>query len=115
MKNYIAEGDVIQVDAPANVSSGDGVLVGQFFGIATTTEVSGDPVQIKTTGVVDITKVSAQAWTVGAAIYWDDAADNATTVATGIQIGVATAVAANPTPTGRVRLNGFLQPAYASY
>ena len=115
MKNYIAEGDVVQVDAPANVTSGDGVLVGQIFGIATTTESSGDPVQVKTTGVFDITKVSAQAWTVGAAIFWDDGADNATTVDTGILIGCAVAAAANPTPTGRVRLNGFLQPAHASY
>jgi len=40
-------------------------------------------------------------------IYWDDAAKNATTtVGTNKLIGVATAAAANPSATGRVRLNG---------
>ena len=115
MKNYVQEGDVIPVTAPAAVTSGDAVLVSQFFGIAVTDAAISTTVQIKTTGVFDITKVSAQAWLPGDAIYFDDATGEATTVATGIQIGVALAAATNPSATGRVRLNGFLQPAYASY
>lgn len=34
MKNYVQRGDVITATAPANVTSGDGVLVGLLFGVA---------------------------------------------------------------------------------
>lgn len=43
MKNYIQEGRMITVAAPAgSVTSGDGVIVGSLFGIAT--EAAGDGV-----------------------------------------------------------------------
>lgn len=113
--NYVAPGDVVVVTSPASYSSGDGVLLGQFFGIALTDGGSGDDLPIQLTGVWDIAKTSAQAWAVGDAIYWDDATSLCTTANTGINIGVAVAVAANPSATGRVRLAGHLQPAYASY
>ncbi len=106
MKNFIQPGVTIKVTAPATVSSGDGVLVGNLFGIAVTDAGSGDDVEIMTEGVFDIAKVSAQAWAVGDIIYWDDGAGNATTADTNVAIGVCTAVAANPTSTGYVRLNG---------
>lgn len=58
-------------------------------------------------GVFDLPKTSAQAWTVGAKIYWDSANGLATTTASGNSlIGTALAAAANPSATGRVRLNG---------
>jgi predicted RecA/RadA family phage recombinase len=51
--------------------------------------------------------VSAQAWTAGALVYWDDTAKLFTTTSTSNTLaGVAVAIAANPTATGRVRLNG---------
>jgi predicted RecA/RadA family phage recombinase len=56
---------------------------------------------------VEVAKVSAQAWTVGAPIYWDDTAKLFTTTSTSNTLaGVAVAAAANPSATGRVRLNG---------
>lgn len=107
MRNYVQPGDVVTVPAPAAVASGDGVLVGGLFGIAGTDAASGDPVEIKTVGVYDMPKTSAQAWTVGAAIYWDNSAGVATTVDTSnTLIGKAVEAAANPSGTGRVRLNG---------
>lgn len=106
MKNFIQPGDVITVPAPANVVAGQGVRVGMLFGVAVSAAASGAPVEISTCGVVRIAKVSAQAWTVGAAIFWSTG--GATTVpGTGnILIGVAAAEAANPSPDGLVRLNG---------
>lgn len=107
MKNFVQPGDMITVAAPYDVASGAGCLVGNLFGIAATTAVSGADVEIKTSGVFDIAKTSAQAWAVGDLIYWDNSGKVATTVATGNKlIGVATAVAANPTATGGMRLNG---------
>lgn len=106
MKNYIQPGDTITVVAPATITSGDGVLVGLLFGIAVTDAGSGDDVDIKTTGVFELPKVSAQAWTQGAQIYWDDGNSNCTTTDTNVPIGVATAAAANPSAVGYVRLTG---------
>lgn len=108
MNNYIQPGDVIQVTAPYEVSAGEGCLVGNLFGIAATDSDSGGTAQLKTTGVFDVAKVSAQAWaTVGLLIYWDDSAKLFTTTSSGNElVGVNTATAGNPSGTGRVRLNG---------
>jgi predicted RecA/RadA family phage recombinase len=105
MRNFIQTGDIVTVAAPAAVSSGDGVLVGTLFGIATTDADSGADVVIKTTGVFELPKTSAQAWTVGAAIYWDADDKVATTTSTdNTLIGKALAIANNPSATGIVRL-----------
>lgn len=107
MKNYIQPGDTVTVAAPYDLASGAGCLVGTLFGVATGTYVSGADAEIKTTGVFDMAKVSAQAWTVGAAIYWDNSAKNCTTTATAnTLVGKALDVAANPSATGTVRLDG---------
>jgi hypothetical protein len=46
--------------------------------------------------IYSLPKVSAQAWAVGQAIYWDNVARNCTAVGSGnSRIGVATAAAAN--------------------
>ena len=106
MKNFIQSGDTITVAAPADVASGAGVLVGTLFGIAAYGALSGVDVEIATRGVFELPKVSAQAWTQGAAVYWDNTAKLATTTASGnTLIGKAVAVAANPSATGVVRLN----------
>lgn len=83
MKNYIQEGDVVRVPAPAIVASGAGVLVGTLFGVAVHDAASGAEVEIATVGVYDLPKVGTQAWTVGAAIYWDAANNRCTTAASG--------------------------------
>jgi len=106
--NYIQPGDTITVEAPAAVSSGEGVLKGLIFGVAITDAGSGADVAIQTTGVWRLAKTSAQAWNVGVAIYWDDDNTRCTTSDTGVPIGVAVAAAANPSATGLVRLNGFV-------
>lgn len=106
-KNYVQPGSVVTLTAPAGgVKSGDGVLVGSLFGIAATDAIEGAEVEINTTGVYDVAKVDAQAWTVGAPIYFDSVAKLATTTVAGnTLIGVALAVATNPSATGRVRLS----------
>lgn len=104
--NFIQNGDNLTVPAPANVSSGDGVELGVLFGVATTDALSGEDVVIATKGVFELPKTSAQAWTVGAAIYWTGTAATTATTAGNLLIGVAAAVAANPSATGLVRLNG---------
>lgn len=105
MKNYIESGDVVTLPAPAAVSSGDLVAVGKLHGVAQTNAESGADVALATRGVFELPKASAQAWTVGAKIYWDGT-ECTTTATSNTLIGCAMAVAANPSATGIVRLNG---------
>ncbi|MCY0149855.1 DUF2190 family protein [Hoeflea sp. G2-23] len=107
MKNFTSTGDIVEVTAPANVSSGDIVAVGGLIGIATGDALSSARVNIKTTGVFELAKTSAQAWaTVGLAIYRDNSTGLATSVAAGNKlIGVNLAVAANPSASGTVLLS----------
>jgi predicted RecA/RadA family phage recombinase len=103
MKNFISTGDILEVTAPYDVASGGGCLVGTVFGIAVTDALSGQPVNIKRTGVFDHAKTSAQAWTQGAAVYWDNTNKVFTTSASGnTLVGAAALIAANPSATGRV-------------
>ena len=108
MKTYVQPGNTITLTAPYAVASGDGLLVGSIFGIASADTALNDPVETALTGVFDLTKVGSQAWTVGAKVYWDDTNKRTTSVATSnTLIGVATeAVAGGAGDTiGRVRLN----------
>jgi predicted RecA/RadA family phage recombinase len=108
MKNYIRPGDTVTITAGGTIASGAGVLVGLLFGVAVRDATAGQPLEIATTGVFSLPKTSAQAWTVGAAIYWNGTNGEATTATTegNVLIGVAVAVADNPSARGIVRLNG---------
>lgn len=106
MKNYIQSGDTITVPAPADVKSGDLVVVGELFGTAEFSAAAGDPVEITTKGVFALPKVPAQAWTVGVKLYYVAADKQLTTTATGNTfIGHAVEAAGNPSDSGVVRLS----------
>lgn len=106
MKNYIQPGDVITLTAPEALTSGRGVVVGTIFGVATNDAANGAQVEVATEGVYDLTKVAAQAWTQGAAVYWDNTAKNVTTTSAGnTKIGVAVQAQLAADVIGRVRLN----------
>ncbi len=109
MKNYVSRGDNVAVTAPAALGSGDGVLVGSLFGIASGDAAAGDRVVIATAGVYTLPKVGSQAWAEGVKVYWDDTNKRCTTAATGnTLIGAAVAAVAGGASdtTGVVRLNG---------
>lgn len=110
MKTYDQPAESPEVLAPYDVLSGQGCKVGQIFGVATKDALSGAAVVIQRLGQVTIAKVSAQAWTQGALVYWDNSARLATTTATSnLLIGGAAAAAANPTATGKVILSGAMR------
>jgi len=109
MKNFVQPGDVVSVTAPYTVTSGGGVLVGTLFGFAAHDAASGAAVEIATTGVFTHAKAGSQAWTQGAAIYWDNSAKVLTTTSTSnTLVGKAMAAVAGGAgdTTGTVRLNG---------
>lgn len=69
MKNFVQKGDVIDVTAPAAVSSGDLVVVGSFAGVAQTDAASGDKVPCVCEGVFTLTKLSATTFAEGDLVY----------------------------------------------
>lgn len=108
MKNFIQDGDTVTVTAPAGgVISGYGVIVGNLFGIAATTQAEGANVEIATTGVFDLPKAPAAVFTAGQRVSWDNAAKHVVAPAAGMYpIGTALLAAGNGVATARVRLDG---------
>lgn len=107
MKNFIQSGETLTLPAPYNLLSGDGAKVGNIFGVSNGDAPIGNNADLDTEGVFTLPKVSAQAITLGAKVYWDDTARLVTTVtASNTLIGVSTEAAANPSATVAVRLNG---------
>lgn len=108
MKTFVQNGDALEFTAPAGgVTAGTGVKIGDLLVIATTTAAVGEKFNGQRVGVVEHAKLSAQAWTEGAQVNWDDTNKRFTTATTGnYKAGVAAAAAANPSSTGLVLLHG---------
>src|SRR5262245_60266090 len=108
MKTFVQEGDQLEFTAPGGgVTAGTGVKIGDLLVIAEDTAAATAKFRGRRTGVVEHAKLSAQAWTEGQQVNWDDTNKRFTTVTTGnFKAGVAAAVAANPSSTGKVVLAG---------
>lgn len=105
MRNYVQDGDTLPLIAPYDVSAGGGMLIESLFAVAIAAALSGAAVQGRTRGVIDLTKATGQAWTLGAKLYWDNSAKNVTTTSSGnTLIGVAVLAAASGDTVGRVKL-----------
>ena len=108
MKSYVQPGNTITLAAPYAVASGDGLLVGAIFGVATAAAANGDPVETVLVGVFDLKKIASQTWSAGDKVYWDNTAKETTKTATSnTLIGAAIDAVGNGAgeTVGRVRLN----------
>lgn len=114
MKNFRQPADTIDLTAPVGgVVSGNGYKIGQIFGVAARTEAAGNIFPLMVEGAFDLPKTSAEAHAEGALVYWDDTAKKTTTTSTGnllIGISIFPGGSANPSDTGRYRLNGHARP-----
>ncbi len=107
MRNYVQAGVNLTLPAPADVVSGEGVVIGSIFGIAAGTVASGLDVDLVTEGVFSMAKVSALAIAIGDKVYFDSATKLVNKTSSGnTLIGVAVTAAANPSGFVNVRLNG---------
>lgn len=110
MKNYVSSGAHFTITAAAAIVSGQMVVAGAIYGVAQESVASGADVVLVRQGIFELPKTSAQAWTVGAKLYWDATNSVCTTTASGnTLIGAAAAVAANPSATGLVLLDGVIR------
>jgi predicted RecA/RadA family phage recombinase len=81
MKNYICEGEKIQVTAPSGgYVSGNGYLIGSKFCVAEISAIEGDTCVLKNEGVFELAKATG-AITIGQRLFWDDTNKVITTVA----------------------------------
>lgn len=109
MKNWVQPGDQLTIAAaPYAVTAGQGLQMGSIFGVAVGTAALGAAVEAQIEGVFTLTKQTAQAWTQGQALYWDNAGRQVTTtVATNKLIGYAAAAALAADTVGQVWLPGL--------
>lgn len=107
MKNFIQKGDTITVPAPATLVSGQGILVGNTFGVAAHAAASGADVSLVTTGVFELPAASAATGAVGALMYWDvaDAEFNAT-ASSNFAVGSLVKAKTSGQTTVTIRLHG---------
>lgn len=104
--NYLQKGDVLTLTAPADVSSGGVVNVGDFVGVAQSDALTGAEVEVGVVGVYELPVASALEVAVGDLLYWDAADgelnnDNANPLA-----GAATQVSGAGDTSVGVRLKG---------
>ncbi len=107
MRNYLQAGATVTVTAPANVLSGDVVVVGALVGVAAFDASQNDQVEITTEGVFTLPKKSTDVVAAGNLMYWDAANHYLTlTAGTGSKplAGVAVAAAGNGVTTVNVKL-----------
>ena len=108
MNNYVESGNLVTITAAANTVAGRIVVVGQMFGVAAKTVLSGQEVELHLGGVFDFAKLNAASMSIaaGANAYWD--ATNAVIVANATgntRVGVAVRAVSNTDTVARVRLN----------
>lgn len=107
MKNFVQNGEYVEVALPYARLSGEGVLVGSLFGVCVVDGASSASINIHTEGVYDLTAATGAGTdaTVGAAAYWDNTAKKVTSVSTNnTLIGVFLAAKATADAVARVRL-----------
>jgi len=108
MKNFLQAGSILSLIAPYALVSGDGLLVGSIFGVATNAAASGAPVEAYVDdGVVALTCLSTDTGGVGTKVYWDNTNKRlTTTVGSNSLVGVLVVAKLAAETTATVRLNG---------
>lgn len=108
MNNYVQKGGILPfIVTAAAVASGQGIVVGNLFGVCTTSGEVGDSVELALEGVFALPKASADTPAKFANAYWDVSEGEVTTVSTdNILIGVFRDALGAGTTVADVRLNG---------
>jgi predicted RecA/RadA family phage recombinase len=104
-ETYFNDGMAVTVPAPANVNSGQFVVVGNIRGIAQASAASAASVAIVTRGEALLPKPNAvsTSMAVGANVHWDATNSVITASATSnAKVGVVTAAVTNTAVTARV-------------
>lgn len=94
------------------MTSGQGVLVGNLFGVVAKTAAEGESVEIATIGVYELPKLASAVIAAGDPVAWDNTAKEVNEPDTGrYPIGIAIEAAGNGVAKVRVRLDGVATTA----
>ncbi len=85
MKNFIADGNSLQIAAPSGgVTGGAGYLVGKIFTVAVATAAENEQVTMMTKGAYrGLAKATGEAWVVGDMLYYSTTNSNLTKTSSG--------------------------------
>jgi predicted RecA/RadA family phage recombinase len=85
MKTSVQEGATLTITAPVGGTTAGNIYVnGDFAGVALSTAAAGSAAVLELgTGVYTFPKATAEAWSLGAKLYWDAANARLTTTASG--------------------------------
>lgn len=107
-KNYIQPGNVIDVTAGSNISSGAAIVVGTILAVALVDIANGESGSAQIEGVFELPKLSTAVITAGQKLIWDVSASQfiVAAAATGDLDGCAVAIeaAGNGTTTVLAKL-----------
>jgi len=81
MKNYSQAGDAIDIIAPAALTAGQGLLLGDIFGVVASDAASSAAAVLHTEGVFTLRKATGTI-NAGVRVFWDDTAKRVTTTTT---------------------------------
>lgn len=105
-KNYVSEGDVLNVVAGAAIAAGDVVLLGKRIGVALAAIAVGETGAASVSGIWTINKLGTDVVAQGDLLYWDNTAKRlTTTVGTNTLAGYAAKAAGNGALTVDIKLN----------
>ena len=109
MRNFVQDGNVVTVPAPAVTGSVSGgvIAIGSLIGVAATTQPPGAAVEIALVGVFDLPKNGGQI-AQGAPVFWDGS--TVTTDDGDTPLGIAVEDAEAEGSTVRVRLGAPVMP-----
>lgn len=84
MNNALQDGRSVTVAAPADVTSGDFIVISKLCGICVNTVKSGANVAITRpgTGAYTLPKATGETWAIGDKLYWDNTAKKFTKTST---------------------------------
>lgn len=112
MKNYLQTGNSVILPAPADVVSGELVIVGALPGVAVASAATGESVTLATAGVFELGKRLSATFSPGGAVSYDVSARRCDAPGPGrYPIGTAMKAAGNGTATVPVRLDGVATAA----
>ena len=109
-KNYVQEGKIMDFvnGTGSDITSGDGVVASTQFGVAITDIKDTATGSVAIVGVYKLAKITTQAFTQGAKLYWDETNKQLTTTATGNKVaGHAFDPAATTDTEATINLNRY--------
>ena len=103
---FYQDGKRIDIVQSGDIDSGDVVLIGELIGVQTHQIKKDEKGSVAVSGVFQVVKKSADTFTAGQKVYWDNTLKQATSTASGNTLmGITVAQAGSSDSTVLVKIN----------